>query len=321
MFDVKRFICVAVCLLAAGCSASSAGSRTNGETSEATSGAGGDGNPNLSGAGGGGGSLPADACPNVDILFVIDDSGSMADNQDSLIQSFPGFVQGIQERLAHAPSYHVGVVTSDDYYANPPPCQGIGSLITQTAGPESSNQVCGPFSSGAPFLDASEPNMAAKFACMAKVGSGGSSDERMARGLLNAVAPANQAPGACNAGFSRLDSLLVAVLITDEDDVKDGCNGDICDSYGSGGEPEDWYAELVAAKGGIPENIVMLSILGRKLDNPCGAVPASKLMGLTNDFGDNGMLGDVCAASYDEFFVDALPVIDKACGEYVPPPK
>ena len=37
----------------------------------------------------------ADECTNVDILFVIDDSGSMADNQDQLIASFPGFIAGI----------------------------------------------------------------------------------------------------------------------------------------------------------------------------------------------------------------------------------
>ncbi len=57
----------------------------------------------------------------------------------------------------------------------------------------------------------------------------------------------------------------------------------------------------------------VLSLLGRRADNPCGAVVASRILGFTNRFGDNGYLGDVCASSYDGFFTDALPVIATAC--------
>src|SRR5262245_18480268 len=40
-----------------------------------------------------------EGCPSVDILFVIDSSGSMADNQQSLVNSFPGFIAGVQSQL------------------------------------------------------------------------------------------------------------------------------------------------------------------------------------------------------------------------------
>jgi hypothetical protein len=59
--------------------------------------------------------------------------------------------------------------------------------------------------------------------------------------------------------------------------------------------------------------VVVLSLLGQSIDKECGAVVASKLIGFTNRFGDNGFTGDVCASSYDQFFAAALPVVDQAC--------
>lgn len=175
-------------------------------------------------------------------------------------------------------------------------------------------------------MDETEPDLAGSFACAAKVGVGGADDERVARALLNAVSPERNAQGACNEGFSRLDALLIAVLITDEDDapaIDPGCDPNLppieCQTHGSGGTSEDWYDELVAAKGGIHENIVMLSLIGEKEDSACDAVFAKKLLSLTVRFGENGFIGDVCAGSYDEFFAETLPIIDSACSGYVEP--
>ena len=259
------------------------------------------------------------ACPNVDLLFVIDDSGSMADNQDSLIASFPGFVAAMQTKLATAQSYHIGVVTTDDYWHNPTGCNEIGSLITHTGGPLSTMGQCGPFAGGSSWMSELDPNLPSSFACTAKVGSGGSSDERVARAIMNALDPARSQPGKCNAGFLRKESLLVIVLITDEDDVEDGCDATFgCQSYGSGGTPDEWYDTVVAHRGGHANNIVVLSLLGRQANNSCGAVPAAQLLDFTHRFGANGLVGDVCAASYDSFFVEALPVIDTACQKWEP---
>lgn len=259
------------------------------------------------------------ACTKVDLLFVVDNSGSMADNQSSLIASFPGFIQGVRDRLRFASSYHIGVVPSDDYYGTRAGCEGIGSLVTQTTGPESSRRACGPFASGGAYLTESDPELASRFACAAQVGVGGSDDERMMRALLNAVRPAINAPGACNAGFARRDSLLVVVLISDEDDVPDGCDGTRCMWNASGGAPDDWFREIATSRGGS-DNIVVLSLIGRRADNPCSAVPAARLLGFTRRFGDNGFVGDVCSDDYSGFFRDALGVIEGACSRFVAPP-
>lgn len=299
------------------------------------SGTGDAGGAGAGGAGGAGGSLfesgpgggsPGVECKNVDILFVIDNSASMGDNQESLISSFPGFVAAIQQGLSGVASYHIGVVTTDDYEHNDPSCTAIGDLVTRTGGVESSSSVCGPFGGGRRYMDETDSDLAGSFACAAKVGVGGADDERVARALLDAVSPERNAPGACNEGFSRLDSLLIAVLITDEDDapaIDPGCDPNKppieCQTHGSGGHSEDWYDELVAAKGGIPENIVVLSLIGEKGYRACDAVFAKKLISLTARFGENGFIGDVCATSYDEFFAATLPIIDTACAGYVEP--
>jgi hypothetical protein len=236
-----------------------------------------------------------------------------------LIASFPGFVSGIKSRLASAQSYHIGVVTSDDYTYNGSTCWHIGDLVTRTGGPASTNGQCGPFAGGGNWMSEVDPDLASSFACTAKVGSGGSSDERIARAIMNATDPARQLPGACNANFLRRDSLLVIVLITDEDDAPEGCDGSgYCFAYGSGGDPDEWYQTLVANRGGHANNIVMLSLFGKGANNSCGAVPNSELLSLTHKFGANGFTGDVCAPSYDQFFLDALPVIDTACQKWEP---
>lgn len=55
-------------------------------------------------------------CDAVDFLFVIDNSGSMADEQQQLIDSVPGFVAAIEERLPPGTgTYHVMVTDTDPW--------------------------------------------------------------------------------------------------------------------------------------------------------------------------------------------------------------
>src|SRR4051812_4760387 len=56
---------------------------------------------------------PAYANPDLDLLFVIDDSPSMADKQQALLQAFPSFVAQLATAPGGSPNLHLGVVTSD----------------------------------------------------------------------------------------------------------------------------------------------------------------------------------------------------------------
>ena len=258
-----------------------------------------------------------EGCQKVDLLFVIDNSGSMVEEQASLLASFGGFVDGIQSELANADSYHIGVVTTDAYENNAPGCNTLGALVTQTGGDSAAGLDCLPFSSGARYLDHTEPDLDAKFSCIAQVGISGSGDEVQAEAGYHAVSPAMNAPGACNEGFIRDDALLVVVIISDEDDAGDcvpffGCLG------GSELNPPDWFAKFEQYKNGIQENIVMLALVGETAQNTCGADHCLRLIALTNWF-FNGSVGDICAPSYETFFNAAISVIDDACDNFTPP--
>jgi hypothetical protein len=291
----------------------------------------GDGDPDTSSSGGikldiGDGSTAGTAddggelegCQKVDILFVIDNSGSMVEEQASLLASFSGFVDGIQAELATADSYHLGVVTTDAYANNAPGCQTLGALVTQTGGDSAAGLDCLPFSTGARYLDDTEPDLDAKFSCIAQVGVSGSGDEIQAQSGYTAVSPEMNAPGACNDGFIREDALLVVVIITDEEDTPDCIPFFGCLGGGSEGNPPDWFQKFSMAKGGIQENIVMLANVGQSPQNTCSADHGVRLIALTNWF-FNGFVGDICAPDYSPFFTSAISVIEDACDNFTPP--
>ncbi|MFY0533967.1 hypothetical protein [Nannocystis pusilla] len=82
-------------------------------------------------------------CVKIDLLFVVDNSSSMKQEQVNLVASFPTFVSEIQQELADAESLHLGVVSTDDYEHNDPVCADtLGALVTQTTGAEGPATRC-----------------------------------------------------------------------------------------------------------------------------------------------------------------------------------
>lgn len=260
--------------------------------------------------------VEVEPCSKVDLLFVIDDSTSMKDEQASLIAAFPGFVEDIESKLGSVDNYHVGIVTTDGYVHNAPGCKGLGDLVTQTGGPGSSEEKCDPFTSERRFIDESEPDLAAKFGCAAQVGTRGMPGEQQIGAILGAVNPIKGDFNSCNSGFIRDDALLVVVLISDEDDAEscypEGCIG------GTAGKPEQWFHELVALKGGVESNIVMLSIVG----GPgaywdCGVEEAPNIVEFTEQF-THGSVGDICNMDYAQYFGTAMEIVDDGCAGFRP---
>ena len=250
-------------------------------------------------------------CQRVDLLFVVDNSGSMADNQLELIQSFPGFIDGIQGELGEkVDDYHVGVVTTDAYKHNEPGCTALGDLVTQTGGADSSGKPCGPYADGGRHMSHND-DLAATFACAARVGTEGDGVEKHIDGIRGALSPAN----GCNEGFIREDALLVLVIISDEDDTAAPLNP------ASAGDPPEWFADVVAAKGGHEQNVSVVSLIGVPPPNTCAqfqAADAKRLQEFTQMF-THGFMGDVCAGDYAPILGEAIGVVDSACDGFVPP--
>lgn len=244
-------------------------------------------------------------CPKVDILFVIDNSFSMAAEQANLANSYAGFIEGIESSLESANDFHLGVVTTDAYANNPPGCQSLGDLVTG-----SPDGACGPYAAG-PYMTADD-DLAESFVCAAKVGTDGHPGERPLGAALGAIDPARSQAGACNEGFVRDDALLVLVLITDEDD------GDA--DGGSSGSPDLWFDTLVEARG-YETNAVVLSVIGVDPPHACGAEvadPGVRIADFTSRF-TYSAIADVCEDDYAPFFNEALYLVYAACSGFTPP--
>ncbi|MCX4239931.1 hypothetical protein [Paraliomyxa miuraensis] len=83
-------------------------------------------------------------CDKVDFLFIIDNSGSMGDEQGNLINSFPLFIDTIQSTLDEAQDYHLMVLDVDAWQYEtcqqmcttaPPECINPMGLCDPTVGP------------------------------------------------------------------------------------------------------------------------------------------------------------------------------------------
>lgn len=266
------------------------------------------------GGGGPGGDGPV-GCDKVDLLFVIDNSISMADDQAKLIAAFPGFAAAVRSELADVDDYHVGVITSSPHnHSEPASCRELGDLtnVSYRLNEDFSSTVtpCGPYASGDRYMSAAD-DLETKFSCTAAVGDGGSSIETMADAMLAALQPDKNAAGGCNEGFLREDALLVLVLLADEDD-----------EWSAGG-PQQWADAVVSAKGGYANNVVVLSLLWQQEDAACSVSVSESdgeaLTAFTERF-EQGFVGSLCSADYASFFAESVNLVIDGCGEFIPPP-
>jgi hypothetical protein len=290
-------------------------------------------------------------CEKADFLFVIDNSGSMADEQQNLINSFPEFIGTIQDTLM-AQDYRVMVVDTDasggggysisctngECSCTPVPaccemvcqfnatCNGFpcnmlpGGECDGTLGAgkvfDQDGNSCLP--EDGPRFITDQDDLATAFSCAGNVGTYGNGAEEPAHAMVEATGDALNAAGACNEGFIRDDAILVVTIITDEEDIMK-----------SPGTPATWYQHLVDVKNGNPDAVVVLGLIGDNdlpnaqcppfdPDQGQGAEPSPNLRSFVQMFGDKGVLGSVCAPNYGPFFVDAVSVIDVTCDEFEP---
>ena len=203
-------------------------------------------------------------CKQIDLLFVIDDSPSIAQWQQQLLQALLSLNLGpVGDLVKDSCDAHVGVVTTGELYAhNPPACQGSGALVRVGVGGDDCVE-------GRPYATQAD-DIGAAMACMVLVGSDGPSDERAVQSLLDALSEPLNEPGGCNDGFFRPDSLLVVVLISDEDDDAD--DGELPDQQ-TAGAPQEWFDQIVAFKGSA-ERVVFTALLGPTTEpSPCPWTP------------------------------------------------
>jgi hypothetical protein len=133
---------------------------------------------------------------SVDVLWVVDNSCSMEDDQGSLVTNFPTFIDTFlaMEGL----DYHVGVVSTDVFDSN-----HQGRLRR---------------ADGVKWLDVDTPDPYGTFDSMARMGTGGSGDECGRAAAYHAL---DTHLDGFNADFIREDAALSVIVISDEEDSSD----------------------------------------------------------------------------------------------------
>ncbi len=180
----------------------------------------------------------------IDILFMIDNSNSMKEEQASLRASFPRLMQELEnlpgpDGKPLLPDLHIGVISSDMGAAGP--CQKPGEWPPLGDGGGLLGSMCG-LQDGGKFISTSQDpvtraiksnftrDLGDLFGCMADLGVVGCGFEHQLQAVRYALwgatygSQAQRPEGAnavlplANAGFLRNDAYLAIIFVTDEDD-------------------------------------------------------------------------------------------------------
>jgi len=159
----------------------------------------------------------------VDVLFVIDDSCSMSDEQNDLVAAFPAFLDYFDDSGL---DYHVGVVSTD---MNDP--AKSGQLVQDGA---------------YRWIDELTIDPEGTFTNMASLGVTGSANEKGLEAMAKALGQLSE-PGEYNEGFRRDDAQLAVIVVSDEDD-------------GSAMAPEA-YVDFLTAQTILPQDARLHSLV------------------------------------------------------------
>ena len=136
--------------------------------------------------------------PQVDILFVVDDSGSMGTHQTNLANGIRTFVDNLDSNSLL--EYHFGVITSSDDFSS------------------TRNSGGGNLAGFPPFVDKNTPDGLLKLQENLMVGTSGDATEIFLDVIRMAHSPNLTQPGGRNSGFFRRNAYLAIIFLTDSDD-------------------------------------------------------------------------------------------------------
>ncbi|HEX4936291.1 MAG TPA: hypothetical protein VFV33_24085, partial [Gemmatimonadaceae bacterium] len=136
--------------------------------------------------------------PQVDILWMVDNSCSMSNEQSDLTENFPFFMDFF---VGSGLDYHVGVTSSDiirDDYSG-----SDGTLVVRR---------------GVKYIETDTPDPIGLFTEMATLGTSGAFPEK---GLGGTYLCLEEKRDTTNAGFYRNEAALHTIIISDEPDFTD----------------------------------------------------------------------------------------------------
>jgi hypothetical protein len=212
----------------------------------------------------------------VDVLWVIDNSLSMNDEQAEVADKFTRFIEGLESSQL---DFHIGVVTTDMESAT-----GRGQLIGEPS-----------------YLTPETPDYQALFEERVLVGIDGSDREKGIDAAYTALTEPLRS--GANAGFLRSGATLSIIYVSDENDCTD--RGAL-DGYPDALSCYQNSDELVPIRDLIEEHedlksngdrILISAIVGPEIDQNCdGATPGFRYQAMASAFG--GIEASICQASF-----------------------
>jgi len=291
----------------AGCGVDRAGhggTGTGASGSNGNNGSGGTGGSAGSGGTGGG----AQGCTKMDILFIVDNSGSMEEEQTNLGTNFPKFIDVLNAYMTSAGTgldYHVGLTTTSLSEVSPIPLPipipggDDGALHNQSS--------CG---MTRPWIERTDNNPAMQFACVAKVGTDGSGHEQPLSAAKLALT--DRIADGKNAGFLRPDALLAVVILTDEDDQSDDASSNpipvdqFISTFDSvKGDHAKWATAVIAGPGP-----------GQCMSAFGSAEEGVRLKDYVTKAGQQAIFSSICEGDLAKALDEALHTFQAACDSF-----
>ncbi len=219
----------------------------------------------------------------VDILWVVDNSCSMAEEQDTLAQGFTSFVSQME---TSATDFHIGVISTSFDYSDP----DRGKLLHDD---------------GEPAYLTLEDDYVGQFQKRAVLGVEGSDKEKGLEAADWALSP-TMITGA-NSGFMRLDAQLLIVFVSDEEDCSDegALEGEVAEECYRQRERLVPIPEYVDSFRGLKKNngdVQVSAIVGTE-DKTCeDAYPGARYIQTAAMTG--GTVGDICTSDWSSMLAD-----------------
>ncbi len=218
----------------------------------------------------------------VDILWVVDNSNSMADEQEAIAEKFESFITHVEEANA---DFHIGVITTDLDHSDQ-----NGKL------------------QGDPLFLTPQDDYVKLFKERIQIGIDGSPQEKGIDAALTALS--EPLVSSYNAGFRRAGATLSIIYVSDENDCTDrgglaGYDNEVSACYDHSDllvdvkELIDEYRHLQLQD----ERVVVSAIVGPEIDEGCdGSKPGFRYMSMAEAFG--GLQGSICEADFGAIMSD-----------------
>jgi len=172
---------------------------------------------------------------DIDILFLVDNSSSMAKSQANLVRNFPIFMNVLKGLPGGLPNVHIAVVSSDmgaGSGTNSCSGNGMAGIFQNTPKLTVGGNLCQTgLQNGARFIESINGNanftgdISDVFTCIAALGEDGCGFEQPLLSVTHALGADNfnhdtgkPQPPQENQGFLRDSAYLAIILITNEDD-------------------------------------------------------------------------------------------------------